>query len=97
MSARSEHSPDAVAPPAPEAIADARRQLGDRVRTTPLWRWRGREIDDARPAPAETWLKLELFQFAGTFKPRGALLHADRLDDDARARGVTAVSAGNHA
>jgi threonine dehydratase len=42
-------------------------------------------------------LKLELFQHTGSFKPRGAL--AVMLDMDAAAlqRGVTAVSAGNHA
>ncbi len=43
------------------------------------------------------FLKLELFQFAGTFKPRGALLNMLVLDDDQLGRGVTAVSAGNHA
>jgi threonine dehydratase len=42
-------------------------------------------------------LKMELFQRAGTFKPRGALAVMLDLDDEALARGVTAVSAGNHA
>jgi threonine dehydratase len=42
-------------------------------------------------------LKLELFQRAGTFKPRGALTVMMQLDAAALARGVTAVSAGNHA
>ncbi|MEM8931386.1 MAG: pyridoxal-phosphate dependent enzyme [Acidobacteriota bacterium] len=42
-------------------------------------------------------LKLELFQHGGTFKPRGALLNLLAADDATRRRGVTAVSAGNHA
>jgi threonine dehydratase len=43
------------------------------------------------------WLKEELFQRTGSFKPRGALSVMLDLDDAALARGVTGVSAGNHA
>lgn len=42
-------------------------------------------------------LKLECFQHTGTFKARGALSVARSLDEDQRARGITAASAGNHA
>jgi threonine dehydratase len=42
-------------------------------------------------------LKEELFQRTGTFKPRGALAVMLDLSADALRRGVTAVSAGNHA
>ena len=42
-------------------------------------------------------LKEELFQRTGSFKPRGALTVMMDLDAAALARGVTAVSAGNHA
>jgi threonine dehydratase len=45
----------------------------------------------------EVHLKLELFQYAGSFKPRGALVNMLALDSQALERGVTAVSAGNHA
>ena len=38
-----------------------------------------------------------MLQRTGTFKARGALLNALALDAGARRRGVTAVSAGNHA
>lgn len=92
----------ATPPKAPtlDAIRAARELLGDRVRETPVWRWRGREVDTLMGRGTEVWLKLELFQYAGTFKPRGALLNmlavADE-DPEALARGVTAVSAGNHA
>ena len=42
-------------------------------------------------------LKLELFQHTGSFKARGALAVMLALDARTLARGVTAVSAGNHA
>ncbi len=48
-------------------------------------------------ADTEVHLKLELFQYSGTFKPRGALLNMLALSPEELARGVTGVSAGNHA
>jgi threonine dehydratase len=83
--------------PTLDDIRAARERLGERVRETPVWPWRGRAIEAATGAGTEVFLKMELFQYGGTFKPRGALLNALALSDDARARGVTAVSAGNHA
>ncbi len=84
-------------PPTIEQIRAARAQLGERVRTTPLWRWRSDVVAEALGEEAEVLLKLELFQETGTFKARGALLHALALSDGEKARGVTTVSAGNHA
>ncbi|HXE77338.1 MAG TPA: threonine/serine dehydratase [Rhodanobacter sp.] len=86
-----------VTAPTLDAVRAARERLGERVRETPVWRWRGREIEAAVGAAMQVFLKMELFQYGGTFKPRGALLNALSLSDDARRRGVTAVSAGNHA
>ncbi len=42
-------------------------------------------------------LKCELFQRTGSFKPRGALNKLSSLSEAERARGVIAISAGNHA
>jgi threonine dehydratase len=78
-------------------VTAARVELGTRVRETPVWRWQGREIEALLGAATEAWLKLELFQVSGTFKARGALLNLLALAPDALERGVTAVSAGNHA
>ncbi len=89
-----EHT-DAV--PTIDDIRAARAQLGDRIRHTPVWAWRGRDIAEAVGDGTEVFLKLELFQYAGTFKPRGALLNMLALTPDELTRGVTAVSAGNHA
>jgi threonine dehydratase len=87
---------DVSAPTLPE-IRAARERLGDLVVETPVWRWRSREIADHLDPKTEVVLKLELFQHTGTFKPRGALTVMLALDRATLARGVTAVSAGNHA
>ena len=81
--------------PTLERIRAARERLGDLVVTTPVRRWQ----DDALGLGAGTtvFLKEELFQRTGTFKPRGALTVMLDLSPDALTRGVTAVSAGNHA
>ncbi|MGH3082440.1 MAG: threonine/serine dehydratase [Gaiellaceae bacterium] len=43
------------------------------------------------------YLKAELFQRTGSFKPRGVLNSLSRLSEEERRRGVIAASAGNHA
>ena len=78
-------------------IRAARERLGDRVRETPAWQWRGDAIERAAGVGTQAFLKLELLQHTGTFKARGALLNAMALSEDEKQRGVTAVSAGNHA
>ena len=88
---------DSAAPPDLVAIEEARAILGDLIDETPVHRWRSAVVPDALGPESAVFLKLELFQRTGTFKARGALLSALALDDAARARGVTAVSAGNHA
>src|SRR5205085_2443315 len=81
--------------PTLQQIRDAREKLGDRVVETPVWRWRGDDVE--RAAGTQPFLKLELFQYAGSFKPRGALCNMLALSADTLSRGVTAMSAGNHA
>ncbi|TAM62255.1 MAG: threonine/serine dehydratase [Rhodanobacter sp.] len=83
--------------PTIDDIRAARERLGDRARETPVWNWRGDAIARIARADTQVFLKLELFQYTGTFKARGALLNTLALSDDARRRGITAVSAGNHA
>ena len=45
----------------------------------------------------EVWLKFENLQFTSSFKERGALNRLTALTPEERARGVVAMSAGNHA
>ena len=46
---------------------------------------------------AEIWLKFENLQFTAAYKERGALNKLLALNEEERARGVIAASAGNHA
>src|SRR3546814_19889687 len=46
---------------------------------------------------AKVWLKFENLQFTAAYKERGALNALLLLDETAKARGVIAASAGNHA
>ncbi len=86
-----------VDPPTLTEIAAMRERLGDLVVETPVHRWRGEAIAAMLPADTVPVLKLELFQHTGSFKARPALANLISLTPEARARGVTAVSAGNHA
>jgi threonine dehydratase len=51
----------------------------------------------ARSIRDDLFLKAELLQRTGSFKPRGVLTSLAALEPDERARGVISVSAGNHA
>ena len=78
-------------------IRAAREELGRRIALTPVWEWQDQAIRERLGEGTRVFLKLELFQHTGTFKARGALVNLLGLDPTARANGVTAVSAGNHA
>ncbi len=78
-------------------IQAAREKIKNFIVETPVWQWRNREIMELVGPETEVFLKLELFQHTGTFKPRGALLNMLALEPQALVHGVTAVSAGNHA
>lgn len=77
----------------PAAIEEAARQLKGVVLETPCL-----------PAPrlsaltaANVWVKYENLQPVGAFKERGAYIKLASLTAEERARGVVAMSAGNHA
>ena len=78
-------------------IEQTRAMIAPYVVRTPVHDWRGREIESLLAPGTRINLKLELFQQSGTFKARGAISKMLRLTPEERARGVTAVSAGNHA
>jgi threonine dehydratase len=78
--------------PAPFGLNDVRTAeaaLKGHIDETPIARWDG--------SPDNVILKLELFQRTGTFKARGAVNALLGLTPQELERGVTAVSAGNHA
>ena len=83
--------------PTVDAIRANRARLGDLVVTTPVRKLVDDAVAEAIGRDTSLWLKEELFQRTGSFKPRGALSVMLDLDRDALARGVTGLSAGNHA
>jgi len=74
-------------------ITAAAARIATRVHRTPLLS--ARTLGE--PFGTSLFLKAECLQRTGSFKVRGALNAVDALDDAARARGLIAVSAGNHA
>jgi threonine dehydratase len=73
--------------PTRDDVERARATIGTRLARTPLM--------SSRTIGAR--LKCELFQRTGSFKVRGALNKLSSLDAEQKARGVIAISAGNHA
>lgn len=76
-----------------DLIRQAAERLQGQVLETPCLA--SRTLSDI--AGCGLWLKFENLQFTASFKERGALNKIAQLRDDERARGVLAVSAGNHA
>lgn len=74
-------------------IRAAAERIGPYVKRTPV------EYSDtlSRRLGTQVFVKYELFQKTGSFKPRGAFNKLLSLSDDERAHGVVAVSGGNHA
>lgn len=83
--------------PTIEAIRANRVKLGDLIVTTSIRLLEDDALAAAVGSSTRVWLKEELFQRTGSFKPRGALSVMLDLDAAALQRGVTGVSAGNHA
>jgi len=70
-------------------------ELEGQVQRTPTIKATSRKLADI--LGPDLYLKLELFQHTGTFKARGALSVISTLTEAQKAKGITAVSAGNHA
>lgn len=83
-------------PPTVSEIGAARQRLGDLVRETPVWQWRSEALTELL-GDTTVFLKMELFQHAGSFKIRGALTVMLSLTPEELSRGIITVSAGNHA
>ncbi len=86
-----------VETPSLDQIQNAREELKDKVRETPVWQFSTDKVQRLTGEETEIHLKLEFWQHGGSFKVRGALMNMAKMDEEAVKRGVTAVSAGNHA
>lgn len=76
-----------------EDIRQAATRISDYVKRTPL----EYSVTLSERLGANVFVKYELFQKTGAFKPRGAFNKLLSMTDEERARGVVAVSGGNHA
>jgi threonine dehydratase len=74
-------------------VERARARIRDHVVPTPV----DRSTTLAGELGPDVYLKLELFQRTGSFKPRGAINQILALDEEQRRRGVVGVSGGNFA
>lgn len=74
-------------------IEQARERIAAQVVDTPCLH--SRTLSNV--TGAEIFIKFENLQFTASFKDRGALNRLLLLNDDQRKRGVSAMSAGNHA
>lgn len=75
--------------PRREGVIEAARKIAEILPPTPLIPL---EIGDT-----QVWVKAECLQPIGAFKIRGGWHRLSDMDKDERARGVVAVSSGNHA
>lgn len=78
-------------------IREVRDRLKDMVVHTPVHQLSSASFLKVVGSPMEVFLKLELLQHGGSFKPRGVLNVMSSLSTEQLRAGVTAVSAGNHA
>src|SRR4051794_11505987 len=80
-------------PVAFDDVVAAREAIAGRLHRTPMFS----SAALGERAGAHAFLKAELFQKTGSFKPRGVLTNLAALTAGQRERGVISISAGNHA
>lgn len=80
--------------PSLEEINATAQRIAPYIATTPVLPYYGSE---GFANGADVYLKMELLQKTGSFKPRGAINVVMHLSDEEKRRGITAFSAGNHA
>jgi threonine dehydratase len=74
-------------------VLAARDAIAGRLHRTPVFS----SATLSQRAGAPVYLKAELFQRTGSFKPRGVLTKLASLSTEEKRRGVIGISAGNHA
>jgi len=74
-------------------VLGARDAIAGRLHRTPVFS----SATLGERAGAPVYLKAELFQRTGSFKPRGVLTKLASLSGEEKSRGVIGISAGNHA
>ncbi len=75
-------------------VLKAREVIADQIRQTPLFS--ATTLGQMAPTPVSLFLKAEMFQKTGSFKPRGVLYRLSLLTPEEKRLGLIAASAGNH-
>ena len=75
-------------------VLKAREVVGGQIRKTPMFS--ATTLGQMAPTPVSLFLKAEMFQKTGSFKPRGVLYRLSLLTPEEKQRGLVAASAGNH-
>ena len=75
-------------------VLKAREVIAGGIRQTPLFS--ATTLGQMAPTPVSLFLKAEMFQKTGSFKPRGVLYRLSLLTPEEKQRGLIAASAGNH-
>jgi threonine dehydratase len=75
-------------------VLRAREVIAGQIRQTPLFS--ATTLGQMAPMPVSLFLKAEMFQKTGSFKPRGVLYRLSLLTPEEKRRGLIAASAGNH-
>ncbi len=83
--------------PSLEAIRATAKRIEPHIIKTPTLPCYGPELREKFSPQNDVFLKMELLQYSGSFKARGALNVIMNLSDEEKKHGVTAFSAGNHA
>src|SRR5215467_8782855 len=77
-----------------EDVLKAREAIADQIHRTPMFS--ATTLGQMVPTPVSLFLKAEMFQKTGSFKPRGVLYRLSLLTPEEKKRGLVAASAGNH-
>ncbi|MEM7302074.1 MAG: pyridoxal-phosphate dependent enzyme [Pseudomonadota bacterium] len=83
--------------PSLDQIRACSNLISDHVIRTPTVPYYGEDLTNLLGPKTRVSLKLELLQRTGSFKPRGAINVVLHLSEEEKSRGITALSAGNHA
>ncbi|MCB9229667.1 MAG: pyridoxal-phosphate dependent enzyme [Deltaproteobacteria bacterium] len=82
--------------PSLQEVTENYYKIKSLLKKTPVISWEGELKDKILGSDAEIFIKLELLQYAGSFKPRGGLTVSQVLSQDEKKNGLVTVSAGNH-
>lgn len=83
--------------PTLDEIVKTAKKISPYIYNTPVVLWDSPESHNRFSKKTKLFMKMELFQKTGTFKARAAINNVLALSESQKRKGVTTISAGNHA